>query len=226
MRLYNISIVVASFLIIAGFSCTSRHVELRSEVDSISYVLGASLAENLLKMDSTLNVKAVCQGLEDTFTGHPKISRNDGKNYLLAQKTFFIHEKAKAYEEQFLNDLSRHNREFAKTRSGITYKITKVGDQNSQMLTSTDTLKVVMSIKDIAGNVYRDNDTLRLSYRSLVQGVQEVVRMTGNGGSFDAWIPYEKAYDQEGEKELGIKPRTTLNFIVDILDIEYASKRR
>ncbi|MBQ0080615.1 MAG: FKBP-type peptidyl-prolyl cis-trans isomerase N-terminal domain-containing protein [Alistipes sp.] len=223
MKAYRI--IIALFVTATALSCSSRQVELRNELDSLSYIFGTNVAENLLKMDSTLNVQAVCRGLEDTFNGNCIISKEEGRTYLLAQKTFFIHEKAKAYEEQFLADMNRHNREFAQTRSGITYKITKVGDQNSQMLTSNDTLKVIMTIKDIQGHIYKDCDTIRLSYRSLVQGVQEVVRMTGNGGAFDAWIPYEKAYDQEGNKELGIKPRTTLNYIVDILDIEYASQK-
>ena len=58
-------------------------------------------------MDSTLNVDAVCMAIRDVYAGRPKMSMEDARTYFLAQKTYFVHERAKAYQEQFLSDLRK-----------------------------------------------------------------------------------------------------------------------
>ena len=209
-----------------ALSCKQKVQTMATEADSLSYVIGLSVGQSLIKFDSTLNIDMVCEAIRDVYNSTEKISFEEGRDYYLGQQTYFIHEKAERYQEQFLEDLRKSNRDFVSLRNGVTYKIVKLGDQNNQSLVSRDTISIALSIFDQSGNVIREQDTLVSAYRDLLEGLREVIRITGNGGSADIWIPSKQAYGSEGNEELGIKPNQLLNYKVDIFDINFYNKKR
>lgn len=215
--------IVVSLLFGAMFlSCNKGKNVLSNNADTLSYVIGLNVGASLIKMDSTLNVEAVCEAIRDTYNGTQKMTMEEARNAYLAEKTYFVHEKANAYQEQYLTDLSKRDRKYARTRSGVTYKILRLGDQSRQgSMSSRDTVRLICTITDEAGHIYKANDTIRVSYRSLVKGLQEVVKIAGKGAQFNAWLPSKTAYDVAGNKELGIEANTMLNYDVEILDIKY-----
>ena len=104
----------------------------------------------------------------------------------------------------------------------MTYKIIRLGDQSRQgSMSARDTVHIVYTVTDESGRAFRTNDTLRDSYRNLVKGLQEVVKIAGEGAQFNAWLPSKVAYDVAGNKELGIEANTMLNYDVEIIDIKY-----
>ena len=218
-----ISFVIVALLFGAMFlSCNKRTSELNGNADTLSYVVGLNIGAVLMEMDSTLNVEAVCAAIRDTYNGTQKMTLDEAREYYLAEKTYFVHEKAKAYQEQYLNDLSKRDRKYVRTRSGVTYKILKLGDQSHQgSMSSRDTVRMVYTLTDEQGRVIVESDTLRDSYRDLLKGLQEVVKVAGEGAHFNVWLPSRLAYDVEGNKELGIEANTMLNYDVTILDIKY-----
>lgn len=218
-----ISFVIVVLLFGAMFlSCNKRTSELNGNADTLSYVVGLNIGAVLMEMDSTLNVEAVCAAIRDTYNGTQKMTLDEAREYYLAEKTYFVHEKAKAYQEQYLNDLSKRDRKYVRTRSGVTYKILKLGDQSHQgSMSSRDTVRMVYTLTDEQGRVIVESDTLRDSYRDLLKGLQEVVKVAGEGAHFNVWLPSRLAYDVEGNKELGIEANTMLNYDVTILDIKY-----
>jgi FKBP-type peptidyl-prolyl cis-trans isomerase len=84
-----------------------------------------------------------------------------------------------------------------------------------------DTVKIAYTISDEQGNIILKADTLRDSYRNLLKGLQEVVKLAGDGAHFNAWLPSSVAYGEAGDKSLGIAPNVLLNYDVEILDIKY-----
>ena len=56
-------------LLWSGCSKSGSGVKLRTDTDSVAYVIGLNVGANLLKMDSTLNAAAVCKGIMDCFAG-------------------------------------------------------------------------------------------------------------------------------------------------------------
>lgn len=208
------------------FSCKQSSNTLATEADSLSYVIGLSVGQSLIKLDSTLNVDAVCLAIRDVYNSTPKMTMTDARDYYLGQKTFFVHEKAEKYQEQFLADLRKSNREFVRLRNGVTYRIIKLGDQSVQSLVSRDTLNLAMTIYDQSGEVVVEKDTLKTAYRDLLEGLREVIRITGDGGSVDVWVPSSQAYGSEGNTELGIGANQLLNYKVDIVDINYYNKKK
>lgn len=215
-------LVIVLVLLGAFSSCRNRKTRRAMESDSISYVVGMSVGHALMKMDSTLNIDALCGAIRDVYRGSTKMTMEEGRDYYLAEKTYFVHERAKAYEEQYLTDLSKRDRKFVRTRTGVTYKIALLGDQSRQnSMNLRDTVRIAYTLTDEDGRVVVERDTLRDSYRNFVKGLQEVIRLAGDGARFNAWLPSAQAYGAEGNAELGIKANTMLNYDVEILDIKY-----
>ena len=204
-------------------SCNKGKAKLEGDSDTLSYVVGLNVGHSLMEMDSTLNVEAVCEAIRDVYNGTQKMTLEEARDYYLAEKTYFVHEKAHAYQEQFLTDLSKRDRKYVRTRSGVTYKILKLGDQSHVgSMSSRDTIKIAYKITDEQGRVIVEADTLRDSYRNHLKGLQEVIKLAGDKAHFNAWLPSKTAYDVEGNKELGIEANTMLNFDVEVLDIKYS----
>ena len=203
-------------------SCHRGKAKLDGGADTLSYVIGLNVGHSLMEMDSTLNVEAVCNAIRDVYNGTTKMTLEEARDYYLAEKTYFVHEKAQSHQERYLTDLSKRDRKYVRTRSGVTYKILKLGDQSHVgSMSLRDTVKIAFKITDEQGQVIVEADTLRDSYRNLLKGLQEVVKLAGEGAHFNAWLPSKTAYDVEGNEELGIGANTMLNYDVEILDIKY-----
>ena len=223
--------ILLSFLAVAclcglTFSCKQGSSTIATERDSLSYVIGLSVGSSLIKLDSTLNVEVVCQAIRDVYNQSQQMTMDDARDYYLGQQTYFVHEKAERYQEQYLEDLRKSNRDYVRLRNGVTYRIIKLGDQSVQSLVSRDTLSLALSIYDQDGKAIVESDTVKSAYRDLLEGLREVVRITGDGGSVDVWVPSSQAYGSEGNADLGIGANQLLNYKVDIIDINFYNKKK
>ncbi len=61
MKKYRL-IAAAGLFLLGACSRGTGSMELRNETDSVAYVIGLNVGYNLQRMDSTLNVEAVCPG--------------------------------------------------------------------------------------------------------------------------------------------------------------------
>ena len=119
--------------------------------------------------------------------------------------------------------MSKRDRKYVRTRSGVTYKILKLGDQSHVgSMSSRDTVKIAYKLTDEQGRVILEADTLSDSYRNLPKGLQEVIKLAGDKAQFNAWLPSKTAYDVEGNTALGIGANTLLNYDVEVLNIKYS----
>ena len=227
-------ILPALVLLLAG-ACSKNSggggVKLRNDTDSVAYVIGMNVGAYLLKMDSTINVNAVCEGIRDMFRGNPRLSAADAETFYLSYVNYALPEKARAYEEQFLLDIAKSNRSYARTSSGVTYTVTDVGDQNQVPTSERDSVALRWVIRTAAGDEitssYERGDTVRSLVRNLRRGVQESVKLIGKGGKINAWMPSSAAYGAEGDKELGVAPNATLYFEIELVDLDkYTTRSR
>lgn len=196
---------------------------LAVDEDSLAYVIGMNVGYNLLQMDSTLNLEALFAGIRDVYDENPKMSMADARNYFLRQMNYAKYEKFKSYEERFLADIAKNNRAFVRTRTGVTYKISDSGNQQTLASTMRDTVifRYRLSLQDgtTVDSSFERADTAKLALSDMVKGLQETMKMVGAGGHFDAWIPSELAYGANGSEELGIEPNSTLYYEVDVVDV-------
>lgn len=145
--------------------------KLASDTDSVAYVIGMNVGLNLQRMDSTINVDAVCEGIRDVFRDKTRLSVEQAETFYLSYLNYALPEKARAYEEQFLADIATSNRSYARTSSGVTYTVTEVGDQGRIPTSDRDSVEVRYVISTTDGrqlySSYERGDTLRVQLRDL-----------------------------------------------------------
>ena len=222
----KILLILPAAALLAG-ACSKKSgggVKLRNDTDSVAYVIGMNVGMNLLRMDSTINVNAVCEGIRDAVNRSAKLSAADAETFYLRYVNYALPEKARAYEEQFLADIAKSNRSYARTSSGVTYTVEVLGDQEQIPVSDRDSVALRYIIRTADGadvySSYERRDTLRTSLGSLGKGMKESVKLIGKGGKINAWMPSSAAYGSAGDKELGIKPNATLYYEIELVDLD------
>ena len=230
-------IAASSLLIVAllAGACSRKGgggVKLRTDADSAAYVLGMNVGVNLLRMDSTLNIEAVCRGIRDAAAGDPQFTMDEARAFYLRYVNYLLPEKALAYEEQFLADIAKSNRAYARTSSGVTYTVDELGSQDPQSIPSSDRDSVSLRwVIRTAGGVeryssYERGDTIRMALSELRPGVRESVKLIGKGGRIDTWLPAKEAYGAAGDEKLGIGPNATLYYEIELVEVDKWDARR
>lgn len=221
----------AAAMLVGACSKSGGGEQMQTDTDSVAYILGMNVGQQLLKMDSTLNVEAVCRGIRDVFEHTEQLSQADAKAFYLRYMNYLLPQKAVAYEEQFLDDIAKSNRSYAQTASGVTYTVDALGDQNVIPSSEMDTVVMRYLIRTQDGeevySSYTRKDTLRMAVGELRPGVQESLKLIGKGGKINAWMPSASVYGAAGDKELGVGPNATLYYEIELIDVDkYGSRRR
>lgn len=205
-----------------------RSSGLVSQGDSLAYIVGMNIAEQLQKMDSTINVGVVCRAIMEQFEGVAVMSRNEAREQYLRYLLFVEPERRRSYEEKFLVDLAANDRTFTRTKSGLTYHIAVIGDESLTPKNDNDWVTLRLSIERVGGESVVKNYEQSLALSDMLEGVKESVKMIGKGGKIEAWMPSKIAYGEEGDEEFGVEPIETLLYTIEVVDVERnaASKRK
>lgn len=227
----TIVFILLSVAVLLG-ACSEKKggsTKLKVDTDSVAYIIGMNVGRNLMKMDSTMNFNAVCEGIRDAFNGEAKLSVEEAQAFYLRYMNFSLPEKARAFEERFLEDILKSNRSYARTASGVTYTVDLVGDQG--MIPSSDRDSVVMRYlirtsdgKEVYSS-YERGDTIRSLMGDLKSGVQESLKLIGKGGKIKTWMPAATAYGAEGNKQMGVLPNATLYYEIELIGVDKYSNR-
>lgn len=224
-----------SLLAVSIAACSRRSdggdARLKSAADSVAYVIGMNVGLNLQRMDSTLNVAALCEGIRDVFREKTRFTTDEAEAFYLRYMNYTLPEEARAYEERFLADIADRNRSYARTKSGVTYSVEQIGDQERIPASERDSVLLRLRILRADGeplySSYDRGDTLRRMLGDLKPGVQEALRLIGEEGRITAWVPAEKAYGAAGEASMGIAPNSTLCFEIELVRLDkYAEWNR
>ena len=238
MKLNTTLIIVtaAATAVALSASCSGGRKQsaatLRTEDDSLAYVIGMHVGRNLLQMDTTLNIEALCDGLRDAYAGSPKAKFTDAeaRTFYLRFVNYTEPERVKAYEEQFLSDFRRENRTYARTGSGLTYSVDVMGDETTLPRYDSDTVSIRYVAKHRDGRVFHSSydagDTLRTALGDMREGVREAIKLASKGGKISVWVPAELAYGSQGDHDDGIAPNETLFYEIELLDVEEGNRMR
>jgi FKBP-type peptidyl-prolyl cis-trans isomerase len=63
-------------------------------------------------------------------------------------------------------------------------------------------------------------DTLRTALMKFNSGLNEVLKLVGQGGKITLWMPSSLAYGPAGDEEKGIKPNEMLCYEVEIVEVK------
>ena len=223
---YISSVVVAAMASAMVVACggPSREVAFQDDIDSLSYVIGMNLAYNIMEMDTTLRADKIVEGVRDVLAREPRMTLEEGKFFLLSYMNYSVYERVKKYENQYLDDLAASDKKIERTRTGLTYKVAELGDMGNTASHSRDTVAIIYTARTMAGQevdpISERPDTLRTTLTKLMDGVQEGVRLVGQGGKITLWIPSSLAYGAAGDEQKGIKPNEMLEYEVEIVEVK------
>ncbi|MFI3258503.1 MAG: FKBP-type peptidyl-prolyl cis-trans isomerase [Rikenellaceae bacterium] len=197
-----------------------KSIGLRSESDSLSYIVGLNIAEQMMKMDSLINFEVACRAIIEHSKGESLMNIEDAKVDYLRYLLYVEPERRRGYETKFLNDLVASDRTFKRTKSGLTYKIEVIGDEKNTAKSSSDWVEVRYTISRVDGEVVAKGLTAEEPLNDHLNGITESVKLIGEGGRIRSWMPSELAYGEGGDEELGVNPTETLLFDIEVVKVE------
>ena len=228
-----LSIVIVAavvFITACGGGDKAVPATMQSGLDTMSYVVGMNVGLNLRDIDSTFNIDMVCEGIKDAYAQDAKLNDEEARTAFLKYMNYDNYERVKRLESQFLEDLRKQDRKFVATGTGLTYKIGDIGELKTAIRSTRDTVKMQCRILNSAGQIvdttYYRGDTLRIAVGDMPRGVQESVRLIGQGGRIEAWVPSQMAYGADGCDSLNIKPNTLLYYEMTLIEVEQVNRRK
>ncbi len=228
-KLYILALALVTVACGSGGDGKRVVAPLTSQSDSLAYIIGMNVADNLMTMDSLINYEVVCRAISEKFASRQLIEDEKARDYYLRYLTYVEPERKRGYEEQYLADLAKSDREYTRSQSGLTYSIDVIGDEDFTPRNSGDLLSLRYTIKRTDGteiySSYERGDTLQVALRDMLEGLSEASRLVGKGGKYRAWLPSALAYGEAGDDELEVEPFETLLYEVEIVDVERNAAR-
>ncbi|MEM9051263.1 MAG: FKBP-type peptidyl-prolyl cis-trans isomerase [Bacteroidota bacterium] len=200
-------------------------VSLDNEMDSISYVMGASLATNIKQANiEGVDLDRLMMGVRDGLDGDSSllINMQEGNQMIMA---YMQKVQAKAAEEaiakadEFMAEQEATG-EYQKMENGILYKIMQEGD--GAMPEATDVVKVNYEGTNTKGEVfdssYERGTPAEFPLNRVIKGWTETLKMMPVGSTWVVVIPPGLAYGERGSPPK-IGPNEPLKFKIELIDI-------
>lgn len=234
-RIFFVPFYLFVAALILSVSCSSgdgsfstkvdRDALLSSEADSLAYIIGLSVAEQLQSMDSSINVGVLCRAIMDYSEGVAIMDTDDARVAYLRYVYYVEPERKRGYEERYLADLAAADRNYIRTKTGLTYNIKVIGDEKSMPKFANDWVTIRYSVSRVDGKQVYPSEVDSLAVESFVlshlpKGVGEALRLIGKGGEMDFWMASKLGYGDNGNEEMGIQPTETLHYSLKLTDLE------
>ena len=216
--------LILSFSVLL-FSCNYENVnvDLNSQVDSVSYSLGISVAENLTNSGfENLNTKAFQLGFQDVLSNNDVKINQQNANILIqeylteltTQKNTFAIEEGK----KFLEENSKRTG-VVTTSTGLQYEI--LVDSDGPKPKASDNVTVHYHGTLIDGTIFDSSvdrgEPVNFPVNGVIAGWVEALQLMSVGSKFKLFIPSNLAYGERGSGPIG--PSSTLIFEVELLSI-------
>jgi FKBP-type peptidyl-prolyl cis-trans isomerase len=204
----------------------ATQIELKNEMDSVSYSLGLNIGESIGQMgpeSAKLNLDVVAAAMADQLNkGDLKISMQDARAFL--EQWFAAQKDAKTKENMaegkaFLEQ--NKNKEGVKTTdSGLQYEVLQEG--SDQKPAATNEVTVHYEGKLIDGTIFDSSiargEPATFPLNQVIKGWTEGLQLMGVGAKYRFYIPSELGYGARGAGAK-IGPNAVLIFDVELLSI-------
>ena len=200
-------------------SCGKSQTKLRNEKDSVSYALGMVQGYELLEFDSTVNVAALAQAIDDILNNKKTaLLPEEYDRYL--QDYYMLVKPMRDLEEsrEFLAKIEKQDN-VKKSPSGLLYEIVTEGDASVKISGLEDAVAVNLVGRFKNGREFENTmgNGVAVLLENAVPGWVEGVSMIGKGGRIKLWIPPALGYAEMGSGI--IPPNEALFFDIELLDI-------
>lgn len=234
--------LVAVAITVSLFSCGNQLKEVKSletEIDSVSYAVGLSMANqlkfNFKEVDKDVLLQAISNGLDSTnlliaygdtqavLTPYFNKKREEmmkeqqAKAAKEAEAKFADNKKA---GEDFLAE-NKNKPGVITTASGLQYMVMKEG-KGEKPASSTTKVKVHYHGTNLEGKVFDSSvdrgEPSEFGLNQVISGWTEGVQLMSVGSKYKFFIPQELAY-KASQRGPQIKPFSTLIFEIELLEI-------
>ena len=231
----KIGLLAVSAIIMSGIaftSCNSQSVspaKLKTEADSVSYVLGKFQGYQMKKQIETLPAEIN----EDLLAGFVEGWSNPEDSLILGMtmqeaydffNSYFVRGqqaeslKTKEEGENFLKENSTKSGVIS-TVSGLQYKVITEGTGIKP--NETDTVRVHYTGKLLDGTVFDSSvdrgEPIKWPVNRFIPGWSEGLQLMATGSKYILWVPSELAYGEQGTQN--IKPNNMLIFELELIEV-------
>lgn len=221
---------VTLFLFAIIFFNVNAQSPLKNEVDSISYLIGQSIAKNVLGQMGEANKDMIMKGMGDGLYEIPALCSDlnnailnayfQEKNRIKAEQSEKENQITKLAGEKWLEE-NKKNKEVQVTASGLQYIVLEKGDGPKPNATSkvkvhyhgTTPYDVVFDSSVDRG------EPITFGLNQVIKGWTEGVQLMPVGSKYKFFIPQELAYGANPQPGSAIMPYMPLVFEVELLEI-------
>lgn len=237
MRFFkNISLIALTLTL--ALSCesnsqSSKDLAIETQMDSVSYSIGANIGRSFRADSLDLNPKLVLQGMMDKMKDSTTLLTDEQMAQVMTnfqqfmqekkQKDFLAKSQANTAKGQEFLDKNKSAEGVQVTESGLQYKVLKEGTGKSP--NAKDTVKVHYHGTLLNGTVFDSSvergEPIEFPLNRVIPGWTEGLQLMKEGGKSILYIPSELAYGARGQGET-IGPNQTLIFEVELLEVKPA----
>ena len=228
MTRFFISLVVLVFI---SLSCSNKenvNLEIKSELDSVSYFIGVVLGENLPGDGfDTTNTWLVAKGLSDYYEKKDLlIEVEDYRGFIRA---YASKEKIKKYLSKY-GDVKLDGEEFLKENSkkkgvvtlpsGLQFRVIKEGIGPKPK--SNDLVMVYYKgwlLSEEVFDEHLEGDPIPFKVDRIIPGWTEALQLMKEGAKWQLFIPYDLAYGTEIRPSSIIVPYSMLTFEIELVKV-------
>ncbi|MDC0302360.1 FKBP-type peptidyl-prolyl cis-trans isomerase [bacterium] len=221
---------ITIFLFAIMFFNVNGQSPLKNEVDSISYLIGQSIAKNVLGQMGEANKDMIMKGMGDGLYQTPALCSDPNnamlnayfqeKNRIKEEQSEKENQLTKIAGEKWLEE-NKKNKDVQVTESGLQYIILEKG--NGPKPTATSKVKVHYhgtTPYDVVFDSSVDRgEPITFGLNQVIKGWTEGVQLMPVGSKFKFFIPQELAYGANPQPGSAIMPYMPLVFEVELLEI-------
>lgn len=217
--------------LLACQSNTQQTAELKTQKDSISYVIGMDIGRNMQARFIEVNAEALARGINDILDSNKTaISEEQAQqlSQVLQQQMMAKHqesmkevsEKNKKESETFLAE-NKKKSGVVTTASGLQYKIIKKGTGRKPKETETVTVHYTGRLIDGTefDSSHKRGQPATFPVNGVIPGWVEALQLMTVGSKWELYIPPDLAYGEQGAGD-AIGPNATLIFEVELLSVK------
>jgi len=210
--------------------CETKPLTLANKIDTISYIIGADVSENLATNGIEINPDIFMQGFMDKIKDADTIFTQEAIQEILMefQKELQTKQQDKMDNESLENKLKGkqfldENKKKAGvevTSTGLQYKAITKGTGAKPLATSTVTVHYEGKLIDgtIFDSSYQRGETISFQLNQVIPGWTEGLQLMSEGSTYELYIPSELGY---GDRSIpGIPAGSVLIFKVELFSIE------
>lgn len=221
---------ISTFLLCLAIVPTSlSQNKLKNEVDSVSYLIGQTIASNVLRDLSEANKELVVKGLSDALNAKDPLCTDPGnvilgayfnkKNQLKAQQAEKENLVYKVDGEKFLEE-NKTKKDIQVTTSGLQYKVLRKGSGEKPSASSKVKVHYLGTTPkgEKFDSSYDRGEPIEFGLNQVIPGWTEGLQLMSKGAKFQFFIPQELAYGANPQPGSIIKPFMPLVFEVELID--------